>query len=321
MVLLKGKNYDFTGQVNVQLTEKAGIGSTTLKITNNDGFADNDYIVIEPYTSRAEIVKISSSTITSFTVAATQFAHDINSKIWRLPYNQIRFYESSESGGTFTVVTDSTIDMDYRSNYTNFGYAAGDEAYYFKRTFYNSTSTAESDIDIATQWQNNDEYYYVNPEELRTFLQFGENDYPTLDDMRYFIKVAQININLDVDSSNEDILFFATLLYAKSLVLRGLATKSVAKGYITVNAEGRNITKAYQELVLEAENTESEYKAFLDRNTRREATKTNFMDDTTQVTSLTRQDFIDWMNGTSNAIESESGFRFGFSSRASRRSS
>ena len=90
------------------------------------------------------------------------------------------------------------------------------------------------------------------------------------------------------------------LLLGRSYIMRALATKSVSKGYIQVNAEGRTITKAYQELVLEAENTLQEYKEFIMNTTRREATSTQFLDDTSVIDSWTRQDIINIMNGVSD---------------------
>ena len=69
--------------------------------------------------------------------------------------------------------------------------------------------------------------------------------------------------------------------------------------------------------MLEAENTEEEYKMFVLNNTRTEATKTNFMDDTTIISSTTRQEYIDNLTGTQNAMDSEDRTRT-YSGRRSR---
>jgi len=151
---------------------------------------------------------------------------------------------------------------------------------------------------------------YVKPEQLRTFLQFDANDYPTKEDMEEFIDFAEKQIGLDIDSSNTDILFIATMFLSKVYVLRALASRSVAKGYITINAEGRNITKAFQELVLDAENAEKDYTNFTNKLLRREATSTNFMDDTTIIDDDTRQKFIDIMNSTQNGMDWDSSVSF-----------
>jgi len=157
-----------------------------------------------------------------------------------------------------------------------------------------------------------DEELYVTPLELRTYLQYDTNDYPTEEDMRFYIKFSMKRLALDIDSSDENILFIATLLFAKYQVLRGLAARSIKTGYVQVNAEGRTITKAYQEFVLDAENSYQEYKEFLLSVGRQEAMSTNFMDDTSIVSSWTRNDIIAVMNGTSNALDDQYGYRYNY---------
>lgn len=308
MVLLRGLNYDFSGQQNSILTHEIGKGQTTLRVENSEGFSDDDYIVIDPYTEKAEIIRINDtvSDTKSLTITATKFVHAAKSKFYRLPYNQMRFYSCAEVSGTYTLIASSETEMTLSDVYTVYNYAAGTSALYYKRTFYNSTSLVESDITVTSYWQTSDEELYVTPSLLRSYMQLMPNDYPTDTDLWNFIRIAQDKFTLDVSTTNSIIKRLAVLFLSKSFVLRGLATKSVAKGYVTVNAEGRQITKAFQELVLEAENTEEEYKMFILNNARMEATSTNFMSDSTIIDSETRQEYIDNMNGTQNAMDYDS---------------
>ena len=308
MVLLRGLNYDYSGQQSTILKEAVNAGKTTIKVDNTEGFANNDYLIIDPLVDKCEIVKIGATIAKNetLTISATKFAHAKNVKVYRTNYNQMKFYESATETGTYVEIASSATEMSFTENYTNYDDTTATADYYYKRTFYNSTSTAESVIADSTSWQPKDEDLSVTPEEMRTYLQFDKNDFPTPADMRFFIKIAAVNVSLDLNSSNTNVVFIATLYNAKAEILRALATKAVSKGYVQVNAEGRTITKAYQELVLEAENVIQEYKAFLVRNGRREATSTNFMDDTTLVDSWTRKGIIDIMNGTSNAIDAQS---------------
>lgn len=311
MVLLRGLNYDFSGQQWTTLSSAASAAETTLTVTNTTGFADDDYVLIEPYTEKSEIVRINDtvSSDTSLTITALKFSHASDVKIFRLPYNKMKFYECETETGTYTVIAGATVDLSYDSTYTNYDYPAGDDDYYFKRTFYNETTTVESDIGLSNPWQADDEQYYITEEELRVWLQFGENDYPNRDDMRKFIKIAQMKVDLDVSSSNTNIKKIAMLHLAKYYVLRGLATKSVSKGYVTVNAEGRTVTKAYQELVLEAENVIQEYNIFLRENLTSEVSRTDFMDDSTAVDGYTRTKINDIMTGLQNAMDFEDSHR------------
>lgn len=303
MALLSGLNYDYSTQSMSILVERVEAIKTELTLDNTEGFAQNDFLIIAPNTERAEIVSITAAVSKNekITISATKFPHDVNTKVFRTNFNQMKFYECATSGGTYTLCAGGTINMQFSTNYTNFDFTGATANYYYKRTFYNSATTAESDIDSADYWQVTDESLYVTPVELRTYLQFDDNDFPTLNDFSFFIKIAQVNVDLDMDSGNSNILFIATLLQSRVEVMKALASRALSKGYIQVNAEGRIITKAYQELRLEAENAVQEYKEFVLRNNRREVTSTNFMDDTTIIDSWTRTDIIQMMNGTSNA--------------------
>jgi len=317
MVLLRGENYDYSGQQKSFLTTAPSAADEALIVENTAGFADDDYIIIAPSTERTEIVRVNAavSSDTSITITALKFAHYVKDEIFRTNYNQMKFYECATATGTYVDIASSTTEMDYSTNFTNYDDPTATADYYYKRTFINETTAAESDIALSQYWQIDDEDLYATPEELRMFLQFDEQDYPSESDMRFFIKIAQSRITLDVSSSDTTVLFISTLLLSKYYVLRGLATKSVAKGYIQVMAEGRTITKAYQELVLESENVYQEYKEFILSTGRQEVTKTNFMDDTTMIDSWTRADIIGLMNGQTDAVDFQQDYRFSYFGR------
>jgi len=317
MVLLRGLNYDYTGEQSTKLTEATPAGSTMLKVVSADGFAVADYLVIDPGNDNAEILKVSAVTASlKLTTDAAAFPHPRDSELYRLPYNQMRFYECATATGTYVEIASSTAEMKYDDNYTEYDDTTGNTDYYFKRTFYNATTAVESDIELSNYWQSDDEKLYITPEELRTFLGFDPIDYPGPEDMRSFIKIAQMKVNLDMDTTSINVLFIATMYLSKHYVLKALATRSVSKGYVQVMAEGRTITKAYQEFVLAAENIFQEYKEFILQQNRREATSTNFMNDTTQIDSLTRQNMIDILTGATNAEDMQSGYRFNYYDRS-----
>jgi hypothetical protein len=173
------------------------------------------------------------------------------------------------------------------------------------------SSTFTIKLDTTRTEELEDEELYLTPVELRTFLQYDENDYPNKEDMRFMIKLSMKKIALDLDSSDENILFIATLLLAKTNILRSLATRSIRTGYIQVNAEGRTITKAYQEFVLDAENSLQEYKEFILSVGRVESISTNFMTKN-EISSYTREQIIDMMNGTTNAEQAQYGRKYDY---------
>ena len=301
MVLLRALNYDFAGQTNSYFIAEAKAGTTTISVINNNNFAVDDYVLIDPSTDIAEIVKISSLTLNTGIIFTTalKFDHKISAKFYKIPFNQLKIYSSTSTTDPFIVLAGTPINMDYRDIFTPFNITTNNT--YFKRTFFNSTTLVESDIGLSDYWQTNDEFLMITPQELRTLLQFGENDYPNEADMRTFIKTAQLQFILDCSSSNSAINFLGIFMLSKYHVLRALATKAVSKGYVTINAEGRQITKAYQELVLEAENTFEEYKMFLKSNLQKEATSTAPMAHSGTIDAELILTYKDMMTGVENA--------------------
>ncbi len=93
-------------QPNTVLTAVATAGDTTLTVGNNDGFANNDYILIGKIgEEKSEIKKIGGAITagTSITIAAITFSHDQDTPVTKVVYNQVRFYY-----GTTTVSGDAT---------------------------------------------------------------------------------------------------------------------------------------------------------------------------------------------------------------------
>jgi len=313
MVLLRGLNYDYSGQQDTVLKESVAAGKISISVENSEGFADDDYLIIEPGTEEAEVVQIDGAPSSGeMTISATKFTHAAGVKIFRTDFDQMRFYESTTTSDTGTWNVVDTVDMDFSKTHTNHPYPVPTASgMYYRRTFYNSTTSVESSIYLSKSWQTDDEELYVTPEEMRIYLQFDTNDFPSPADLRFFIKIAQINVSLDMDTSVKNLLFIATLLQSKVEVMRALASKALAKGYIQVNAEGRTITKAYQELRLEAENAIQEYKGFIMRNNRREATSTQYLADTSLIDDYTRIDIINMMNGVTDGqdFQQKYGFR------------
>jgi len=316
MVLLRGLNYDYSAQQNTQLAVAISSGSgSSVSVDNVEGFAVNDYIVVNPRAETAEIVKVATvPTNTSITTTAVfKFAHSVNEWLYRIPYNTMVFYESSGSNGPFTPIgSGSQIEMQFTDIYTvtEYSISSGSSNQYYKRTFLNATTSGSSDIALADMWQINDETFYITPAEMRSVLQFNANDPPDPNDMATILRLVQDKIDLDLNTSNPIVQRIATFLLGKSWIMRSLGTKALSKGYITINIEGRQITKAWQELILEAENTYQEYQTFvLNNGNRSEVTKTNFLDDTTVIDGTTRKQILDLWQGTQNIMDLDSAAR------------
>lgn len=129
----------------LSLATSAGV--TALPLKNTDRFAANDRIMIgEMGREKTELVTVSANaSATSLTIGATVFPHSADDPVYRLRFDQIKFYRSTTGiNGSYPV--QSTQDMDVDNENLTTTYIAADDAagYYYKISYYNSISTIES---------------------------------------------------------------------------------------------------------------------------------------------------------------------------------
>jgi len=120
-----------------KLNSAATSSATTINVINPSGFSDNDYILIgDWFSDTSEIKQINCICGKNITLKnSTSFSHDNKSNIYRLEYNQIRFYEND------TLLDTVDIKPDY---YTSYAYSITDENKQYSIAFYNSTTTNSS---------------------------------------------------------------------------------------------------------------------------------------------------------------------------------
>lgn len=304
MVLLRGANYDFSAQQKSKFDADAAAAAVSITVENTEGFAVDDYVVLHPRNEQSEIVKVTAVTDdTTLAVTALKFAHFSGEFIYRMPYNRMRFYSSTSATGTYALIAGSETELSYADDYTTYEYVAGTSALFYKRTFYNTTTTTESDIAISDYWQTSEEELILTPDELRALMLLDKQDCPDENHLRTIMRLAQDNVLLDISTSNPAILRIAMFLRSKASLLRALAVKAKAKGYITINIEGREITKAEQEFILDAENTKNEYMSFISANLTNEVKITKFLTDSAFILPETRTQVLDLWQGSQNVAD------------------
>lgn len=120
--------------------------SVAVVLDNNNGLAQNDYVLFEEIgTGRAEIAKISAavSAGTNIQVDTLLFPHNVGVKVYRLAYNQVKFYRADTLTGTKTLLG-SAVNIDADDEFTEYIDAVNSTGYVFFALF-NSTTSAESD--------------------------------------------------------------------------------------------------------------------------------------------------------------------------------
>ena len=158
---LKFDNRNITeNQPYTTLSTSLAAGVTTLTVVTNSGLADNDYLLIGTIgEQKTEIVQISAAITpgTSITSSATVFAHDIDTPVTKVPYNQVRF-----ARGTTAVAGDSTAlaaaqDINPSDIYTYYEDTTNTTGYGFVRA-YNEETTKYSNYSDAIDYSEKTGY-------------------------------------------------------------------------------------------------------------------------------------------------------------------
>lgn len=129
------------------LSQAIAAGVTTLPVKNNDRFTTNDRIMIgEMGQEKTEIVTWSANpTNSSITVSATVYPHPADTPVYKLQWDQAKFYRSTTGvSGTYTVISTQTLDVDNANLTTIYNDTSGLAGYYYKMTVYHSLLALES---------------------------------------------------------------------------------------------------------------------------------------------------------------------------------
>lgn len=130
------------------LANPYAIGTTSIVVKNADRFAVNDRIMLgEMGSEKTEIVTVSVAATDgmTITVGATVFSHEADTPVYKLRFDQVKFYRSTTgSTGSYSLLSTQNLDVDNANLTTIYDDTTGLSTYYYKMTLYNSVSTLES---------------------------------------------------------------------------------------------------------------------------------------------------------------------------------
>ena len=142
---IRATNPDLSKTQQTTLSTAVAAGATIAYVRNTSGLADNDYFQFgETGTEKAEIVKVTTVTSpgTLAVITALKFAHGVDTPVYKLMYNQVKFYRSTDSGSTYSLLATSDIQPDQPE--TIYEDTSGASTYYYKITYYNATTAVAS---------------------------------------------------------------------------------------------------------------------------------------------------------------------------------
>lgn len=136
------------------LSASQDAADTVLAVKNNDRFAADDFVLIgEMGGEKSEIRTVASVNANklAITTDALLFNHNADTPVYKLEYNQIRFYRRTSEGGTPTLQTTVDIDVDNEEGLTRWDDASALTTYWYQYAWYNSDTDAESELSDPVQ--------------------------------------------------------------------------------------------------------------------------------------------------------------------------
>ena len=144
---------DLSQNPTTTLANGHSAAGTTLTVLDNNGFADNDFMIMgsigdnktEEIDVNGAITRGTSITITN----TTKFSHEFNSPITKIYERQIKIYGSATNGGAGVAI--ATVSIEWNKQFTEYTLLTTDTAYaYYYATYYDGTTEGSASDYIAS---------------------------------------------------------------------------------------------------------------------------------------------------------------------------
>lgn len=204
------------------LAEDHDAGVTTLSTKSNQNFAANQLILIGQMGQENSEVRTIQSTSGGGDIVitvATTYPHSSDDPIYVLRYDKVRFYRATAEDGSYAIPSGGTvaIDVDNADRVTVFDDTTGTVSHYYKITYYNSVSGAESNasdpiqggrygpntvgflVDAVVRFVGDTEYTILSIDEYIDLINTVNEDLLTQRDRPYrFLRTsAVLNVTAD----------------------------------------------------------------------------------------------------------------------------
>lgn len=213
--------------------------NVTLKLINNTGAALNAYTVIGwEGNELAELQQVNDTVYpgTDIRVETLKFNHKKGEPVTIYRYNQRKFYGSVTEGGPYYALTSygspKAISVDNPQG-TQIEYNGTEGYLYFKATYYNSTTTEETDQSDATSASGSDTQRYATLYAIRKHAGLVGNG--AYSDLRLEVKRTQAESEINSSLANKYILPLTEVP-----AILGNICELLAAGYIDFEEFGEN---------------------------------------------------------------------------------
>lgn len=148
-MIVSAWNPETTDLERTNLTVLSAIGASALAVKNADRVAYNNILLLGGMgyeTSEVISVGVAGLTTTNIPlVGTTKFAHAADDPVYVLRYDKVLFYSSTSVGGTKTLISTQTIDVDNVDKKTYYDDVTGTSGTYYWTKYQNSYTLEETD--------------------------------------------------------------------------------------------------------------------------------------------------------------------------------
>lgn len=186
------------GRTRVAADVSAG-SSVVVTVANAADFATNDYVVIGYEGSeQAELVKVTATGTNTITIQTLNLGHNADEPVIKYRYNKRKFYGCTTATGSFSELTSNGSPVTINPGDTQgalLEYTTGEGYIYFKATYYNSTTTEESNITDAKAVLADESSRYCSIYAIKKQAGLLNNPFIIDGDVEVYRKRAENEIN------------------------------------------------------------------------------------------------------------------------------
>lgn len=237
-------NERFIFNTRTRVNADASAAATTITVKNTTDYSADDYILVgydgSDTAEVRQINAVTNKTTLDLTGSPLDFAHDRFEYVTKVEYNQRKLYSCATEDGTYTLV--NTFDLGVNDPKGTLVTDTGTDTYY-KITYYNSETTAETAITDSE---------VIRSETTEDKVVDGDNRYCTLSEIAKISGFRNASTE-DLESvryraesrvqSSLAVVYELPLSYIPYMIRR--VTAELAAGYLLINEAGDTADALY----------------------------------------------------------------------------
>lgn len=241
--ILKLNNFDSINILETtQLSASVLSGQKIANVVNSQGIDINNFYVLGELGSElSELAKLNTKTGNALTALVNYTnSHLDGNSVTKLFGEKIKLYRALNINGSIPLDSDfsllATIDIDVDQYSTIYTDTLGGINYWYKKTYFNSVTSEETDLSSSIAIRGGDNSYYCTIDEVRIEAGLTRNKYITDEDIYTKLVSAESEVNMSLTAGG-----YHLPLTTVPPVIKN-ATLLIAAGYLLLKNYGPEST-------------------------------------------------------------------------------